>query len=301
MTEYKLIIYKKFASDDEEQDDTFNYLGSRLVQLELAGDLGCAVSHKHKEKRNQQHHERVELRQPGHNDGGKSASAGRAGGDGMRASGNQQETGKTADSARQGDGSENNLFYVDAGVARRVFTFTDDRYFVPMLGVFQINVHEDHQCQHNDQIEAVVEFPEETRKEGGADPAGFGFLVNNTDGAGSLFRFPDNAEKGRDLDGDVVHHQREQGFIRIPVCLENARNDGPDQSRQAAGYDHAQEKQRRRHGVTAIAHERRRNDAAGQNLPLAADIPESHFEGGSNCQRNRQQDHRIADGAPASA
>ena len=294
-------IDKELASQDKEQDNTDDYLGRGLVQLKFAGDLCGAVTHEYQEERDQDHNKGVKFCQPGDDDGSEAPASCGTGGNRVRRSGYQKEAGKSADGSGESYGAHDGPFYVDSGIAGGIFTVSHHSDLVTVFCVFQVNKHCHGYGQHNDQVNAIVKVSKYIRQEGCADPTGLGLLVNGSDGSAAFFSLPDNAEEGGQLDGNVVHHQCEKCFVCVPVGLEDGRDQSPDKPCGQAGNDHHKKQKSSGKGFSAAAHHCGSGNTAHQDLALSSDVPEPHFKGGGDGQRDGQQDHRIAQGIPGAS
>ena len=55
MLEFDLIMNKELTADDEENNDTRNDVGERLIKSEVGRNLTCTLLHKYKEERRKNH------------------------------------------------------------------------------------------------------------------------------------------------------------------------------------------------------------------------------------------------------
>lgn len=76
---FDLIVDEEFAAEDEEQNDARDDLRDVFVQAEVGSDLHRALVEERQQGRDQDHDERVHLGEPGHDDRGEAAAAGRFG------------------------------------------------------------------------------------------------------------------------------------------------------------------------------------------------------------------------------
>jgi len=112
-----------------------------------------------------------------------------------------------------------------------------------VLGLFQIEVHERREDEHDDDrphevlVIAVGEHIADP-----ADVLDVALGVDGADGVRSWRVLPLGDGERRELNGDVVHHQREQRFVRVPLGLEEAGDEAPDAARDDGADGHAQEK-----------------------------------------------------------
>ena len=93
----------------------------------------------------------------------------------MRCAADSDKAGKSADTAGNDHGAQDDLLDTNARIARRVLRFTNDRDLIAMLGILQINVHRDGQRHDNDDIEQIL------LAENFGEPAPFGIRMNDTD------------------------------------------------------------------------------------------------------------------------
>jgi len=152
-----LVLDEKFTADDKEENDTGQDGGKVGVQTEPGGDLVCTALHKDQKERRKNHHKGIELGKPGDHDGGKAASADQIGVDGMGGTAHQQKTDQTADGTRKRHGAQNDLFHIDTDITGGVFTLTDNRNFVSVFAVVQINVNHNRQNGDDDNIQNILD------------------------------------------------------------------------------------------------------------------------------------------------
>ena len=164
-----------------------------------------------------------------------------------------------------------------------------------MLGVFQVDVHSDGQRHDQNDVQAVS-LPENLR-----EPAGLGLLIDDAHRVGADWVFPKRHAIAGDLNGHIVHHQREERLVGIPLRLEGGGDHTPDAAAHQTGRGHNQQQRGRGNGGAEGTHDSSGEHAADQNLPLRADVPEFHLEGGSKADADAQQHHGVPDGDPAAA
>ena len=158
-----------------------------------------------------------------------------------------------------------------------------------MLAVRQIDVHEPgHQGYNKDGQQEIVA--------NGGQPTSPGILVNDADLTGTLGNLPNNDEVGGELHGDVVHHQGEQGLIGVPLGFEEGGQEAPNGTGHERSNERNHDQQRRGHLVRQKDHAAGGGQAADHRLPLGADVPEAHLEGGGHGQRDTQQNGHITEG-----
>ena len=164
-----------------------------------------------------------------------------------------------------------------------------------MLGLGEVEVHADRHDQHDQHIPAevaVIALREHVRQ-----PALLAGGVDDADGVRAEGVLPLRHEEGRQLDGDVVHHQREERLVRVPAGLEEAGQEAPRRAGDKARDHHHKDEHHRRQRLE-IDHAGRRGDAADEDLPLGADVPELHLERGGKADRDAEHRHRVARGDP---
>ena len=90
---------------------------------------------------------------------------------------------------------------------------------------------------------------------------------------------PEADGKGHQLQGDIVHHEREQGLVRVIARFAVGGNETPDHAKEHAADKHQEEEQRIRQFSAEKYHKSGARNAADQDLSLRADVPEAHAEG----------------------
>ena len=104
-----------------------------------------------------------------------------------------------------------------------------------------------------------------------------------------------------ELNCHIVHHQREQRFVRAPLRLEKCGNDAPD---------HAGDDRRRRHdddeqpiGDLAAEHQHahRRRQTADEHLSFCTRVPKAHSESGRHRKGDAQKNGDVVNGDERSA
>ena len=111
---------------------------------------------------------------------------------------------------------------------------------------------------------------------------------------------PLGGEKAGQLNGHIVHHEREERLIGVPVGSEESGDEAPDRAGHRAGHEHDHQQQGSLQAVSQIDHAGGGCDAADQNLTLRTDVPKAHLESGGKADADTQQQHGVADGDPAS-
>ena len=203
-----------------------------------------------------------------------------------------QEAGKAADRAGNGHSAHIDAVYADACITGSVLRVADDGDLIALLGVAQIGPHGGAQNQNNEnspEVVAVVALAEQV-----ADPAGLGVAVDNADGVGAEGVLPFRHAVGGEADGDIVHHQGEQGLVGIPLGLEEAGDQAPDTAQQEGGGNHADKEENVGHFSCEVAHEEHGTDGAHQHLAFRADVPEAHLEGRRQTDGDAGEDHHVA-------
>ena len=156
-----------------------------------------------------------------------------------------------------------------------------------MLAVCQVDVHEAGHNGHDQDGQHI----------GVADlrqPTGPCGLVDDTDLAGALGHLPYDDEVGGQLHGDVVHHQGEQRLVGVPLGLEEGGQEAPQSAGQQGGDQGNDDQCRVGQLIIQRNHAGGGGQTADQGLTFSADVPEAHLEGGSDCQRDAQQDGHAA-------
>ena len=195
----------------------------------------------------------------------------------------EQQSAKTAYRAGEDHGADDDLVYLDADIAGGSLAFTDNGDLIAVLGVIQIEIHQNRDNSDDENIQKIF-IASDLR-----EPADLRGLVDDADLAGALGVFPDDDEISHKLRGNVVHHQSKERFIRIVFCLEIRRDKAPESTGENAAHAHAHNHKSVRQCVAQADHARRRSQRAGEHLTLAADIPEAHFKGRRHCERNAKQ------------
>lgn len=292
--ELHAIVSEEFAAEDEEEDDAGQDLGEIVVELEDRRHLLARQLHEAIERGEDDHEERVGVRQPRDDDRGEAAAAGgvfrQRAGDGR----DGEEAREAADTTRDRHGAHIDNGDADTGIARGVLRIADDGDLIAVLRVAQVGPHEhdDEQHDHDDpHIVLVVEIP----REHFADPAlvqtgRILTVVDDADLDGALRALPDRAEIEDDLRGDVIHHQGEERLVGIPLRLEEAGDHAPDRAEHNGQQRHEDEQWNGRQ-LVAEAHQDHGAEAADQELTLCADVPEPHLKRRSKADGNAGQHH----------
>ena len=259
-------------------------------RISLVHNIGISWQYRllkeNQQEGNQRHRKRVEFGQPCDNDGGEAVSACRAGGNRLIAPADNQKARQAAQCTREDHGADNHLADVNARVARGVFALADDGNFIALFGIAQIAIHDDCQRDDDDQIDGIT-LTHDLR-----EPAGLGFHVQLAQ-AGSLTA-PDVDAAGDNLNCDVIHHQREEGFVCGEACFEPRGDEAPQRAGQNAGDEHRRIQQRIREFSAVIDHHGGGGQRPHQNLPLRARVPETHFEGRSQRDADQQERGEVA-------
>ena len=160
-----------------------------------------------------------------------------------------------------------------------------------MFRVVHVDVHENHQNQHDDP--AAVD-PQHPGKAGGLVKLGYDL--------GALPALPGPALEPADhADDDIVHHQGEESLVGVPLGLEKGGDQGPEAPGQRARQPHHQQQHGGGQAVCPEEGEVAGGDGSGGDLALRADVPKAHLEAGGDGQGAAKQGdgdlHRLADGA----
>ena len=153
-----------------------------------------------------------------------------------------------------------------------------------MLAVLHVAEDKDRHRSRNDDGQQVLVPPDDRQ------PSGVAGLVDDADLSGALRLLPQNDEICAELNGDIVHHQGEQGFIGIPLCLADRRDQPPDSSGNDRRDKTEQDHQPIRQTVSKRNHTGSRCKAADHDLSLASDVPELHAKRRRHRQRDQKKD-----------
>ena len=282
---------EELAAQNEEQDDAGDDVAGVFVQVELRGDLPCALFHKDQEEGHKDHGKGIQLAQPRHDDGREAAPACQPGGNGVAHAAGQQIARQTADAAGNGHGADDDPLDVDTGVVGGVFAFAYHGDLIALLGVVHVQVHQHHQHHHDDDGQQVAVAAD------GGQPAGLGLVVDQAHVIGTLGGLPVDDGEGYQLHGDVVEHQSKEGLVGVPAGLEKRRDHAPKAARRNAD-DGAEGIQQPIGKVRAVDHHGGGGHSAYQHLPFGADVPEAHPEGGQHRKADAQKNGRIPQGDP---
>ena len=96
----------------------------------------------------------------------------------------KQKSCDAAECTREDHRSDNDLFNVDSDVLGGVFALADNGYFIAVLAVSEINIHEYGDCNNNQNV-AKISLAADSRK-----PAGLCRVVDNADMARTLGHRP---------------------------------------------------------------------------------------------------------------
>ena len=170
--EVDFIVYKKFATDYEEEDDSGKNVGNTFVKTEGRRDFPGTFCRNTIRKEviimrmglNFASHETIMAVNP--------IPPARFFGNSMIGSRNRQEAGKSAKAARHHHGSDNNLFNIYADVSCGVFTFSHNSDFIAVFAEFKVYKHNDGDNHNNENVEEI--FLSETE---GSQPASVDWLM----------------------------------------------------------------------------------------------------------------------------
>ena len=204
----------------------------------------------------------------------------------------EQQSAKAAYRAGEDHGADDDLVHLDTDVARGAFTLADNGDLVAVLGVIQIEIHQNRDNSDDENIQKI--FVAADLRE----PADLRGLVDDADLAGALGVFPDDDEIGHKLRCNVVHHQREKRFIRIVFCLEIRRNEAPERTGQDAAHAHAHDNKGVRQRVAQADHARRRCERTGKHLTFTADVPEAHLKSRRHGERDAEKHRDVLQQPP---
>ena len=161
-----------------------------------------------------------------------------------------------------------------------------------MLGVIEVEEHQQHQHANHDDVEQILLISDLRQ------PANLRALVDDADFARPLRRLPEDAEVRDQLRRDIVHHQREQRLVRIPLCLEERRNAAPNRTSEHTGQQHHEYQRPVRQHIAQENHATGGGKAAHQRLTFAADVPEAHLKRRGNGEGNAQQHRHVTESHP---
>lgn len=106
-------------------------------------------------------------------------------------------------------------------------------------------------------------------------------------------RIPQSDKKRYQANGDIIHHEGKERLVRIEKRLEYCGNERP----YRPGDDARNQHQKPYDGIGKLAsqiiHAHRAGKAAHEYLPVAAEVPELHFEGYHERHRDREKERRI--------
>ena len=260
------VAYKQ--AEQEHRDNDFRRIAVKRRRNFAALQAESSLLEEDDYQRIQYHQKRIKVGQPANDNRRKAVAARRAVRNCVIEAGNVQKSDKAAHRAGNCHRADNDGLHVDARVSGRVQAFADDRNLVALLASDDIKVH----CHQND-------GNQNCRKHRGVpknrQPARLIYAVYNSQ---TRRRQPSVLldVQHHELNGNVVHHKREKGFVGVPEGLEYGRNHTPRRARDDCGHKHNQNKQKVRH-VRKFFHYCRRGQCAHKDLPLPADVPELHF------------------------
>ena len=274
-----------------------------MVQAEHAGDLARAAAQNHDKKAREDHHDGVELGHPGDHDRCEAASADDGGGQRVVRTGGEQQADEAADRAGEDHRAHDDALDLDARIARGALALTDNGDLIAVLAVIEIDVHNAREDRHKQDREEIALAAEN------GEPAGLGILVDDTDLARALGHFPHDDEERGELCRDVVHHEREERFVRVPLGLEEGGDEGPQAAGEEApqracrdgGDDHNDDEKTVGDLAAKADHAGRGGKAADEHLTLGTDVPETHLERGRDRERDAEQDREVMERDPALA
>ena len=156
-----------------------------------------------------------------------------------------------------------------------------------MLCVAHVDEHQDRQHEHNDPAAVHAEHGRQL---------GIARKLRDHLAAGGRSLPRATLQPLDDTDDDVVHHQGEQRFVRVPLRLEEGGDEGPQAAAQDRGYGHDEQQRKLRHRLAELQRKERRADGACGDLALCADVPEVHLEARGDGQRAAEQGNGDLDG-----
>ena len=204
----------------------------------------------------------------------------------------EQKSHQTADRAGEHHRADDHALDLDAGVARGALAFADDGDFIAVLAVVEVDVHEnghDRNDQNGQQILLAADDGE---------PACFTVLVDDADLARALRHFPDDDEECSELGCDVVHHEREERLVGVPLRLEERRKKAPQRACRDGGDEHDENQNAVRKLVAQHDHTCRGGKTADQDLTFCADVPEAHLECGRDGKGDAEQNREVLERDP---
>ena len=207
----------------------------------------------------------------------------------------QKKSHQTADRAGEHHGADDNALYFDACIACRALAFADDGDFIAVLAVVEVDVHENGHDRNDQNGQQVLLAADD------GEPACFTVLVDDTDLASALRHFPDDDEECSELGCDVVHHEREERLVGVPLRLEERRKKAPQRACRDGGDEHDENQNAVRKLVAQHDHTCRSGKTADQDLTFRADVPEAHLKRRSNGKRDAQQNREVLEGDPGFA
>ena len=242
------IIKEEFAADDEEEDDAGGDVRDVAREAESLCDLAGALLQEFDQEARQDHHEGIELREPGDQHGGKAVAACQRAGNGVCTACHQQEAGEAGKAAGERGGTDNDLSDIDADVAGGILALTHDGDLIAVFAVLKIDVHEYGQEGNNDDVQRI--FLAEER----GQPAAVALAVHNAQDPGTA-RDPDRDHGIDELDRHVVHHQGEQCLIGAETGFEKGRDTGPDDPGDQRCREHQKNEHAAREPVADVEHQ----------------------------------------------
>ena len=108
-------------------------------------------------------------------------------------------------------------------------------------------------------------------------------------------RVPNLYGKEHDLHGHIVHHKGKQSFVGIPFCLENGRDHSPKHTSGHARDEHDRNQYSVRDFSAEIEHAHRTGEPAHEYLSFRARIPKTHFECGSDGERDQKKNRSVTE------
>ncbi|MPM87754.1 hypothetical protein SDC9_134854 [bioreactor metagenome] len=161
-----------------------------------------------------------------------------------------------------------------------------------MFAESQVEIHRDGQNGNDNHIQRIHLSKDRW------EPSHFRRLIDDANRVGAKRVFPKSNEVTRQLNGDIVHHQREQGFVCIPACLKHGGNRTPDAAGHHAAKEHDHNQRKTRQRPAKVDHAGGSGEPADQNLSFRADVPETHFERRCEANRDAKEHHNITNGHP---
>ena len=277
---------EELAADEEEIDQPDDNIRERLTrEPEVGAHLRHTARKEVDEQRNARHDERIELAHPCDHDARKAHVAVHVRADHVIDRTDEQETDQSAERTRQHKRADDDLFDIDARVARGVLALADDRDLIAVFGEAQIAEDErgDEDGDENGQ-KAPAHLPV---------PQGGKVCVRQGRHGARAVGIPERDEERNQIHRDIVHHQREERLVGIEKRLEHGGNDRPDRACRDACDKHDEAHERIGQRAAQIVHAHSARKAAHEHLTVAAEVPEAHPERDDERQRDAQQERGV--------